>query len=431
MPDELFSKSKSFIGKNSAGNLVMQNSTVNNTIFLTGSNNEMMKFLAQSGEYETIQKLVNTQLSIISTIHPLFPEFSAKIDSKINRLVSTPETDEAFKNHPKKIKGTYEIDYKKYPHMDKSETPWEYAYRTQTKVELKTKTYQEYLGDMKDPFPVMTYAEGMVTVIYAPEFPEAVKARIVSGDIEIPVLFRRTPCLEYGKLVFQNVSSGHGFDLKFTLDNSMTFNITKTNVNDLNAQLLREELINNIYTSHKLSIFIEDKELLYATLKDSDLNAEMFKVAPLLIVYIKSLLNVERTIGCHFDSKIGNVSHDDYRTAIIMSSSLENKWHLIKTKFDNEIRFDYDHISNSIFEKTDAEYELFAETKALSISLQGLKFLVDKYLIVYTDAKINNIESILKNIKRKNKNILITIKPQAGKDKLNKYMRFEGISQLH
>lgn len=434
MFEKLFQKSKSIIGKNSNGNMVFQNSTFNNAVIVTGSNNEMLKVLGQSGKYDAIQELITSELSAVRSMHPLFPEFSARIDPELNKLVSTPETAEAFVNHPRKIKGTYEIDYKKYPYMDKAETPWAYAYRTQSRVELKTTAYKEFLGNMEDPFPVMTYSDRMITVIGAPEFPEAVEASIVAGEISISIMLRRLPCLEYGKTVFGNISSGHSFNFRIVVVDDLqktTLNITKTDDGDLNTQLLREKLIDHILKTKNIQILNNGSEFMHSTIKENELNSDLFHIAPSLIHYIESLLIIEKHLGCHFCSKIDNVSYADYRTAVIMSSSLEGKWHLSKIEFDNEIRCDYDHLPDSIFEKPDVGGEIVAKIKVLSISLQGLEFSADNLFIVYKDAKINNIESVRKNIRRKNKNILITVKPKAGKDVLEKYMRFEGISQIH
>ena len=118
------------IGSHSSGNIIMQGSQVSNPTFILGSNREMLDMAAQLGRYDVVQQQFAAFLEAAKQTHPLYPEFSADYNSKLGKLVSTPETADAFRNHPKKIKGTYRLDYTKYPHMDKSETPWAYAYRT-------------------------------------------------------------------------------------------------------------------------------------------------------------------------------------------------------------------------------------------------------------------------------------------------------------
>ena len=69
----------------------------------------MLMELKSQGDYTAIQTFVSSQLANLKKVHPLYPEFSATVDPKLNRLVSTPEVEDAFKNHPKKIKSTATI----------------------------------------------------------------------------------------------------------------------------------------------------------------------------------------------------------------------------------------------------------------------------------------------------------------------------------
>ena len=126
--------SHSTIGNNSNNNSVFQGNSFENTTIIASSNIDVLDIAAQVGRYDIIQSQVALYLEKAKRCHPLFPEFSAKYNEEVNKLISTPETADAFRNHPKRIKGTYRLDYGSYPYMDKSETPWAYAYRTQTTV---------------------------------------------------------------------------------------------------------------------------------------------------------------------------------------------------------------------------------------------------------------------------------------------------------
>lgn len=424
-------KSKSTIGKNSNNNMVIQNSSVTNVV--ATSPVETVDLMAKYRAYEDMQQYVQSVLSATRDKHPLFPKFSATYSSELKKLVSTPETADAFDKHPKKIKGTFQIDYKKYPYMDRSETPWEYAYRTQTNVELATKSYTEYLGETKDPFPVVEYAEGMVTVIGYNEFPPAADAVVQSGDVCIPIMLRRKPSLKFGELLLGNVSTGHGFNISISTDESQkntTINFSKADDCDLSTHLACEELLDAIYTTKKISIKIKDVELMSATINESELKSNIFKNAKILKVYIKNLLIIEEHTGCKFNPDIGEISYDDIESSIIMAASLEGKWRLTKLSFDDAVRCDYDHIPDDIADYDKVSYESVAEMKVLSINLHGESFTAEKFIIVYRDAKINNIASVLKNVKKKKKNILLTMKPMDGKDVFCKYQFMDGITHI-
>lgn len=429
---KFFSKNKASISPKSNNNIIVQDSVINSPVFCNGSS-DMIKTLGQVGQYDVIQQQAIEILAAASKTHPLYPVFSAKPNKDLSRLVSTPETDDAFTQYPKSIKGTFLIDYTKYPYMDKSETPWEYAYRTQTPVELKTTAYQEYLGDIKDPFPITEYEEGMVTVIGAPQFPPAVEATIISGEFSIPISLRRKPCMDYGKMVFGTVSNDCGFDLKLTTykdTEKIGFTITKSPGCDLFTQLQREKLLLEMSKTQHVTIAIGSSPLVDASFNKNELAADMFKVAPYMVNYLESLLIIEKHLSCKFDLTIGDVFYDDYRTALILASSLEDKWYRVKTDFDREIRCDYNRIPDNFADDPEHQEVIVVEGKVLNIALQGLHFSADKYIIVYKDARLNNVASIVKNRKKKRKNILMTFRPVQGKDSFYKFYKYEGIKLL-
>lgn len=424
-------KSKSSIGKNSSNNTVIQNSQVTN--IMTNSPVETIELMAKYQAFDDIQQCVRSVLDAARNSHPLFPAFSATYSSELNKLVSTPETADAFERHPKKIKSTIKIDYKKYPHMDRTETPWEYAYRTQTNVELATTSYKEYLGETVDPFPVVEYSEGMMTVIGFNEFPPAVDAVIKSGEVSICVKLRRKPSLKFGELLFGNESTGHGFNINISTDETQkktTINFVKLEDCDLATHLACEELLDAIHTTRNISIRIRDVELMRATFNEDELKGNLFSNAKILKVYINNLLTIERHTGCKFNPNIGEVSFDDVEASIIMAASLEGKWRLSKLNFDDSIRCDYDHIPNDIADYNTHNSDTVAEMKVLSINLHGEEFCAEKLIIVYRDARINNIASVLKNKKKKKKKILITMKPTEGNEVFSKYQLMEALTYV-
>lgn len=424
----IFSSNKLSIGDKSNNNFIMQGSSVENLI-VNSNMTEMITALGHLEGYDTIQKIITDSMAAAREAHPLRPDFKVKYDNELQRLVSTPETEDAFKKYPKTIKGTFRLDYKKYPYMNRAETPWEYAYRTQTKVELETTAYQEYLGEIVDPFPFVEYKDGMTTVIGAPEFPPAVNASIISGDVSVPIMMRRKPCLEYNHIILGTVSNEKGFDINIIIykdENKTTFKITKTSTCELSLQLQREKLINNIKETKQLCIMIGDSPLVHAEFKEEELLSNIFIVAPKMIEYLQNLNIIETSIGCKFDLSLEDVYVEDFRTAYILASSLQEKWHRIATSFD-EVRCNYSNIPTDIEKDANSIENKVIEGRNLNISLQGQEFCIDKYITIYKNAKINNIKSIVKNCKRKKDDVLITFRPLKGYDYFYKYCKYEGI----
>lgn len=432
MVDSVFKTSKASIGDDSNNNVIIQNSTLNNPFFCF-SPSDMINTLGQCKKYDLIQKITIDTINNAKKVHPLYPEFSACLNSELNRLISTPETEDALKKYPKTIKTSVLLYHKKYPYMDKSETPWDYAYRTQTVVELKTTAYKEFLGDIEDPFPVTVFDDSMKTIIHPPEFPPAVSACISSGGASVTISLRRKPCREFGKLTIGTISEEFGFDftlITYTNSDNKEFKIKKNLNCDLSTQLRREKLFNEMRKTQQFTITVGSEVLLKATIKDKDIKAGIFQAAPYLVRYLENLLKIEEYAGCHFSPSLERFSEEDYKISFMLRSSLENKWYIDRMDFDQGIRFDYDCISEDLFNQSEYDThnnEICAEARGVYVSLQGVQFNAEKYKIVYNDAKINNLSSIKKNIKKNRKRILITFKPIQGKKYFNKYYMFENI----
>ena len=420
-------RNRALIGANSNNNVVLQQNHIENLI-VSHSGASTLSLLGQLGQYDMIQQHIKEMLSSAATTHPLYPEFSAKYSTELDKLVSTPETETALTNHPKIIKGSFRIDYSKYPYMSKEESPWEYAYRTQTTVELETEAYQEYLGDQEDPFPILTFREGMTTVIGAPTFPEAVSATVVSGNVSIPILLRRLPCLEYGQILFGNVSENDGFILRLYQnegpeEGKMT--LTKTDAPTLEALILREELLNQFRETNSLQVCIGEEMLVNVQIRSNSEQPDMLSASPVLLSFFKSLLHIEQHFGCHFDHGFEGLSVSDFNTAFTIAASLNEGWARQKLTFDNEVRCSYD-----AFPETDYDPAVGCisyESASVKINLLGVSFVADKYIIAYHGAKINNIASVQKNIRKKRSNILVTFKPTDGSSQFIKSTRFEGL----
>lgn len=426
---KLLGRSKAIIGNNSSNNSIIQNSVVNSPIICNGYS-DTLAMLCQAGQYDAIQEFTNGIIEATKKTHPLYPTFSATRDEKLGKLVSTPETEDAFKQYPKTAKGTFIRNTEKYPHMGKEEMPWEYAYRTQTMVEMQATAYQEYLGDIEDPFPAFRYSDGMKIFIGAPEFPPAVEATISAGEISIPFQLRRKPWLEYNEICFGSVSGECGLDIKIIANKALEkirVTFAKTPNVSLEIQLLREQLFVAIKKTRQFSMTIEGSRLITYPIPDDDLNKGLLHSPERMVQYYECLLNIEKNLHCHFDTSIMEISWDEYKAALIISDSLEEKWHRFRGNFENEIRCDYDNIPDDL---SDINYEtsgLAIMSQVGDINVHGVTFTADRYVTLYQGAKLNNLESVMKNKKKRKKDILMTFRPENGNDYFFKYCRFEGI----
>lgn len=119
---KLFSSNKASIARKSNNNIIVQDSEINNPIFCN-SGTDLIKTLGDIGRYDLgQQQAMNVFLSVASQSHPLYPVFTAKPKRELTGF-QYPRNRGCFPKISKKIKGTFRIDYKKYPHMDKSKTP--------------------------------------------------------------------------------------------------------------------------------------------------------------------------------------------------------------------------------------------------------------------------------------------------------------------
>lgn len=417
---------KASIGPGSNENVIIQGSTVNNT-FVYGNEAEVIKLLGDLKNYEEMQTRISAIMSVAEETHPLYPNFRAVYNNQLHRLVSTPDTDEALKKYPKLIKGKFRIDLKKYPKMNKSELPWEYAYRTQKPVELLTTEYKEYLGDTEDPFPITQYSDGMITVIRPPEFPPEIEADLVAGGQKLRITIRRVPWMEYGQVRFSTTNNNSGLNVAFTVfeeKKKITVTFSKILDCELPIQLMRERFLYSLKKSGRLILNIGSVNLINIALNDSDLNSDIFLLAPYMINYIESLLSIENNLNCKFNDLIINYTENDYYTALIMASSLRNKWCRFSLEHDGEILCSYDQIPDDLLKNKVISKDTRFEVCNYHITLQGESFEAEQYLILYEDAQLNNSSSAKKNKRKKKQNILLTFSPIVGKEKFFKYCKF-------
>ena len=373
-------------------------------------------------------------LTTINHHHPLAPEFGVTYSEELNRLVSVPQTSDAYEKHPMRIQGTFSFNKKDYPGINDNESPWDYAYRTQTSITLDTKSFQEYLGDIPNPYPALTYSDGMKTIISPPEFPPEIEVTIQSGDVCIPFFLRRLPCTEYGVIKLGSISTNLGFNITIEKHESLfdsKFNLTKTTDGDLNALLQRERLILKMFETHQVSITAGGKTLLSCRINPEHFTHDFYAAAPYLEQYYSNLSAIQNSTGCQFDLTIDGDFNSQYQTAFLLKNSLENRWIKNNSDFDNQLRCDYDNIKEDVLIGTDKNADnLVYLQRHVKFELQGCHFEAEAFHIRYMGAKINNLKSVCKYVKKKRNGILITIRPQNGKNTFEKHMLLSGINSV-
>lgn len=114
----LLKTNKASIGRNSNNNSIVQDSEIKNLVLCSNST-DMIGTLGRLGAYDELQRYVHDALLAAKKAHPLYPLFSATYNKELDALVSTPETEDALKQYPRTIKGTFIKDNVKYPHMSK------------------------------------------------------------------------------------------------------------------------------------------------------------------------------------------------------------------------------------------------------------------------------------------------------------------------
>lgn len=413
--------------KNSDNNNIFQgcNVTIN-----SGNIRDLISVLKDTGNYDAIQQIAKEMNDDLAKTHPLHPIFAAEYDNELEKLVSIPKAEDALEIYPKNIKGKFKLDYSKYPNMDENETLWDYAYRTQRVVELETTEYKEYLGDEEDPYPIISSDDIVTTVIKAPPFPDAIKVMLIAGKYSIPQTIRRVPCEEYGKVVIETIGSSNLIKMRIEIlaSNKNRLNITfsRDATCTLRELLLVEQLLDSIEKTKRFVVKNDNTTYIDAKLNEEELKSDLIVNAKYRIDYIKKLLFIEEYFDISFEVENKKIEDNEIRCVQVLYTSLNNKYLRTKSGFADGIRLGYKDLSDEILEGVN-ETGLFSIESNLEITLMGQSFVIGKYITSFKNVKINNVKSVLKNIKRKKKDILITLKPQHG-ETFEIYEKFKDIT---
>ena len=406
--------------RNGSNNTILQNVNIyNNTSPLLTST---IPVLSQNKDYQMIQATLQDEMRAAKKAHPLYPLFTAKWDNSLERLVSSAETEEALKRYPKKFEEKVQIDPSKYPNINPDENIFEYAYRTQTKIECQSLGHKEFLGELEDPFPQIVSGENATLIITPPDFPPALKAHLVSGDSDLEIFIRRKPSQEYGVVALGNTSTGHGFDIDLTFSQQKeksVFTIQANSDAKMEDIVAREKMLVNMVLTKKLIITIDNHMLAEINIGDEFLSCSLLKSAQTRYEFYSNLLIIEKNCNCTFNTNNQAISQEEFECAYLVARSLHNEWLNIEMEIE-QFRCDYNSIHLSEDQDKTMGNVVFESSNIGEIELLGKIFRATKYINVCHDAKINNIESVRKRVKQHKKNILISIK---SKEKNKKFIK--------
>lgn len=79
MLKNLFTSNKTNIGSSSHGNLVIQESSIDNIIVCNGTT-EIIKTMGKMQQYDAIQKIISDCMNAAKQTHPLSPYFTANVN---------------------------------------------------------------------------------------------------------------------------------------------------------------------------------------------------------------------------------------------------------------------------------------------------------------------------------------------------------------
>lgn len=430
--EESSERNQAKIGKNSNNNTILQNCNVQNiNLFPTES---IIPYLGKARDYESLQDYVSHLLATTAQQHPLFPDYTATWDSSINRLISTPQTEEALRRYPKTIKGKLNYNSADYPGFNsEKESIWEYGYRTQSSLSFNAQEYQEYIGDIEDPFPVIPFRDGLQLSMVPPPFPAAIEASLISKEQRYLTSIKRVPCLEYGKVVMQNPDSDClGITIIFDTEASKyTITFSRRNETSIEKLIERERILASFVKNKEFQIINGGIKLIDWSTKGDAFEAQFFKSATAYLPYYNVLHDIEKQFGCSFSMPIQQIEPEDILCARLFYNYIHepNNWHHEKLDFDDDIRVSYDNIPDFLHPDNDNPIPPFKATGQRTIVFHGVKFRIDEFSVFYDNVKINNKASMRKAIKKRRKSFPITFRPAVG-TQFNKYYKFVDVKLI-
>lgn len=191
--------------------------------------------LADKGDFEDVQNILNNTVQAISTKHPLFPDYLFELQSKNNKtmLLSKPYTEDAIKKYPPQVKCKAKIEIGDKDIGVIGVNYEDYANRHQLPMTVHILDAKKMLGDYLDPIQVE--AEELVgkTKIFPPKpFPEAQPCSLlIDNEMEYEyILLRIQEIMDDGTIIMSNrEQKGLAFKLWLSVrlsDNKTDFKIS-------------------------------------------------------------------------------------------------------------------------------------------------------------------------------------------------------------
>ena len=394
-------------------NRVLQNPVINATGVIS---NDTIPFLAEANQYGLIQKYFQRQMKQIQESHPLSNFFSVTplTHGNYSRLVSTPKTETALLKYPKTVKAKIHVKKSDFPGIGENEPVWEYAYRTQKKIKVDADEYKEFLGEIEDPFPVVEYPDGTVLTIVPPSFPEPKDVTIVSGCYSIEATIQRIPSEIYQEIVFLITPRDTALSVKLVLKENS--NATTITISERHSSLVVEilgciKLLEQISSTRKVEFILDGDALFEMGLTEEQARNDIFQHTDDLVRFLENLSFIQNHFGCKFCYSGEDVQQEDFLQSFVLSASIEGKA-LSHSVSGDEFRTDWDRIPESVFKGDFPDsnvMELIATGGALEFF--GVSFCYEGYVRTYQGAKVNNVKSVKRRVKKRDNNILISLRP--------------------
>ena len=166
--------------------------------------------LSKSRDFRTIENGIENMIQVVSTNHPLFPDYGYELYN--NKLRSKPLTKEAMQKHPPKYVFHGHVKVGDKPFHTPQENPFDYSYRHQLPITFEISEAEKYLGDQLDPKQdeILNFIGKTITA-NPPEFPTARPYSIMVGTETCfeYILLRTQEILDDGTKIISNKEQGN------------------------------------------------------------------------------------------------------------------------------------------------------------------------------------------------------------------------------
>lgn len=282
--------------------------------------------------------------------HSLFPDFIVDIKKMYNgkyALVSKPTRKESTINYPFNFKSSFIVTDKSFKNIKDGKLLLDMLQYADSPVEIKITKFEQYLGDVIDPYPnpeLSPMQEGVKTYIMPTkrELPKVnFKVDIVFDDSKFKlknVNLKLTKQLASNKFILDNYeqSSNSVFiqlELEFVNENevkcNLNYKINKEKINDSKVVYIFNQFTLNLLTK-KYYMFDKDKQtVIMAGKNNKTCNENEINGLKNYINLIKAIIVIEKYFNIKFNLP-NEIPEDDIDTIKKLYKTIEESKNRIK-----------------------------------------------------------------------------------------------------